>query len=88
MYTMKIFNGDMCFVKFNIDFKNKTIDIIEKYQDTLLDAMFHDDFSYNRMLSFIKSRMKNDINDRNLIDTINITELKLFDDKIKMTILN
>lgn len=86
MYTMKILNGNKCFIKFDIDFKNNNIKIIEKNNDLLLNAIFHGDFSYKRVISFIKSRIKNDVPNHDLVNIINETELKLFDDSIKMII--
>lgn len=84
MYTLDIFEDKNLFLKVKIDFIKKETTIIERNKNILLNSIFDNDFSYERIISFLKFRIKNF--DRNnieyLIDYIKENECKLFDDNI------
>lgn len=89
MNTIKIYNGSKIFLKANIDFEYKKISNVENNDDLLLNSIFFNDFSFSRVLSFIKSRLKNFDNSdsKSIIAQINETHCKLFDDNISIQII-
>lgn len=89
MNRIKIYNGNKIFLKANINFESKEITNIESNHDPLLSSIFFNDFSFSRILSFIKSRLKNfdDKNSKLIISQVNETNCKLFDDNISIKII-
>ena len=79
MNRIKIYNGNKIFLKANINFESKEITNIESNHDPLLSSIFFNDFSFSRILSFIKSRLN--------ISQVNETNCKLFDDNISIKII-
>lgn len=89
MIKLAIFNSGNLFLNIDIDFNNKNINVIERYNDTLLDGIFDGDITYQRIIYFINSRMKDfDINDLGSFIKYTVeTQCKSFDDDITISII-
>lgn len=69
-------------------FQSKEVSIIEKRNDRLFDAIFYKDFTYSRVISFLKSRTNKNTEISELIERIKETKLKSFDDDISVILVD
>lgn len=68
-YKLKIYNEDNLYL--DCIYKNHRMDAAKINDDNLLDTIFSDDFSFERILEFLKTRIHPDIHSDNIVSLFN-----------------
>lgn len=83
MYYIKIYNDGVLYLDFGLDTDKREVCIFHKGEDTLLDCIFYNDFSFNRVMDFIESRVPKMQHENDLFEVLGRTRGRMYDDRIE-----